>query len=133
MAEHLLDAPEIGASLEQVCREGVTQEMRMDAARLEPCLLGQPPENEEGARAGQRPALGVQEELRLVAAVEERAAPGEIPAQGIDRAAAERDDALLVALAHRPHEPLVEVDSGALEADRLAHAKPGAVEELDEG
>ena len=76
VAEHLLDAPQICASFEQVGREGMPQEVWMDAARLEARLLGQPLEDEEGARAGQRTALGVQEEFRTVTAVEERASSG---------------------------------------------------------
>src|SRR5438552_17783782 len=80
VAEHLLHAPEIRASLEQMRREGVAEEMRMNAPRLEPGLLGQPPEDEEGASAGQRAALGVQEQLGAVTAVEKRAASGQIPA-----------------------------------------------------
>ena len=35
MAEHLLDAAEVGAALEQVRRERVAQQVRMDAFRLE--------------------------------------------------------------------------------------------------
>ena len=35
MAEHLLNGAEVGAALEQVRRERVAQQVRMDAARLE--------------------------------------------------------------------------------------------------
>ena len=38
VAEHLLDAAQIGPALEQVSREGVPQEVRVDALRLEPGL-----------------------------------------------------------------------------------------------
>ena len=132
MAEHLLDAAEIGAALEQVRRERVAQQMRVDARRLEAGLLGQAAQDQERARAGQRAALGVQEELRAVAAVQERAAAAQVAAQRVGRAPAERDDALLAALADRADEALVEVDAAPLEADRLADAQARAVEELDE-
>ena len=78
-------------------------------------------------------ALGVEEQLRPVAAVEERPAAGEVAAQRLGRLAADRDDALLRALADAADEPPLEVDGGALEADRLADAQAGAVEQLDEG
>ena len=67
-----------------------------------------------------------------MAAVEKGPAAREIAAERLGGAAADRDDALLPALAGAADEPLVEVDRGALERDRLAHAEPGAVEELDE-
>ena len=67
-----------------------------------------------------------------MAAVEEGPAAGEVAAERLGGAAADRDDALLAALADAADEPLVEVDRGALEPDRLADAEPGAVEELDE-
>ena len=39
--EHLLHGAEVGAALEQVRRERVAQEVRVDAAGLEPGLLGE--------------------------------------------------------------------------------------------
>ena len=73
MAEHLLDAAEVGAALEQMRGERVAEEVGVDALGLEPCLLGEPAQDEEGAGAGQRAALRVQEELGPEAAVEVRA------------------------------------------------------------
>src|SRR5207248_4067513 len=64
--------------------------------------------------------------------VEIWAAAGEIAAQCVDRLAADRHDALLRALPDAAHEPAVEVDRAALEPHGLAHAQPGAVEQLDE-
>ena len=78
MTEHLLHAPEIRATLEQVRRKRVPEQVRVDAVRLEPCFLGQAAEDEEGARPGQRAALGVEEQLRPVAAVEMGTAPREV-------------------------------------------------------
>ena len=132
VAEHLLDAAQVGAALEQVGRERVAQQVGVDAARLEPGDRGQPAQDQEGARAGQRPALRVQEELGAVAAVEVGAAAREVAAQRLDRWPPDRDDALLAALADDAHEPVVEVDAALLEPDRLGDAQPRAVEQLDE-
>ena len=51
MAEHLLDATEIGSAFEQMGGERVPEQVRVDPLRLEPGLLGQPPQHEEHARA----------------------------------------------------------------------------------
>src|SRR5581483_10348439 len=120
VAEHLLDAAEVGAALEQVRREGVPQQVRVDPLRLEAGLAGQPAQDQERARACQRPALRVEEELRPVAAIEVRPAAGEVAPQRLGRGAADRDDAILAALAGAANEPLVEVDPRAFEPDRFA-------------
>ena len=109
------------------------QQMRVDAPGLEAGLVGEAPEDEERSGSRQGPALCVQEELGPVAAVEERTATAEIAAKRIGGAAPQRDDPLLAALADRAHEPLVQVDSSAFEADGLAHPEARAVEQLDEG
>jgi hypothetical protein len=59
MAEHLLDAAQVGAPLEQMRRERMTEEMWMDALRIEPGSLGEPPDDQEGAGARERPTLRV--------------------------------------------------------------------------
>jgi len=41
VAEQLLDRPQVGAALQQVRREGVPQQMRVHAAGVETCLLGE--------------------------------------------------------------------------------------------
>src|SRR3954447_19077115 len=82
VAEHLLDRAQVSASLEEVRGEGMAEEVRMHAGRVESRLRGQAPEDKEGAGPGQRTALRVQEELRAVSAIEERPAPGEAPAHG---------------------------------------------------
>lgn len=75
MAEHFLNGSEVGSSLQEVGREGVAEEMRVDAERVETRFCGQLPEDQERARPGQRAAAGVQEELGSAACVEERPAP----------------------------------------------------------
>src|SRR5581483_1360520 len=104
----------------------------MDPLGLEPGLSCQAAEDEEDAGAGERAAVGVEEELGPVAPVEVRAAAGEVAAEGFDGLAPDRDDALLVPLAEAAHEPVLEVDRLAVEPDSLAHAQAGAIEELGE-
>ena len=132
MPEHLLDAAEVGPTLEQVRREGMAQQVGVDALRLEPGPLGEAPEDQERASAGQRATLRVEEQLRTVAPVEERTAVREVAAQGLDRVAADGDDPLLAALAGARDEPALRVDVGLAEPDGFAHPKTRAVEELDE-
>jgi hypothetical protein len=132
MSEHFLNRTEIGASLEEVGRERVAQQVGVDALRVEAGLLGEAPQDQEGACAGERAAAGIEEHLGPVAPVEERPALRQVPAERLDRGPPDRHDALLVALADDAHEPAVEVDAGAVEAHRLRDAEAGAVEELDE-
>jgi hypothetical protein len=66
VAEHLLNGTEVGSSLQEMSREGMSQEMWMDALRLEPGIAGEPPKDEKDARASEPAALGVQEELGAV-------------------------------------------------------------------
>ena len=120
MPQQLLDDPQVGAALEEVGREGVAEAMRMakqpsHRARVEtPAAHGQ----EEGVvRAGRerRPSrLQVARELER-------------------RLLAERDDALLAALAADVHDLAVEVDVAEVERDRLLAPQPRRVEELEQG
>ena len=124
VAEHLLDAAQVGAALEQMRRERVPQQVRVDAPGLEPGGLGEPAQDQERARAGERAALGVQEELGPVAAVEVGPAAREVAAERLDRLASD---------AGRPAPcrpcrctrttPVVEVDAVLLEPDRLRDAQ----------
>src|SRR5918994_3472231 len=113
--EHLLDAAEVGAALQEVGGERVAEEMRVHALRVEPGLGGESLQDQESARARERSSLCVEEQLRPPAAVEVRAAAGEVTAHGFHRLPAERDDPLLVALADAANEPVLEVDAGAFQ------------------
>jgi hypothetical protein len=73
MAEHLLDAPEVGAALEQMGRERVSKQMWVHASRLEPCTLGEPSEDEKSACTRERSAFRVQEQRARPTSVEVRA------------------------------------------------------------
>ncbi len=132
MPEHLLDGTQIGSALEQVCREGVAQEVGVDAARLEARPIGKLSQDEESARARQRATADVQEELWPVPAVEVRAPEREVAAHRFRGRAPERYQALLVSLAEHADDSLFEGDATLLEPDRLGHTETGAVEELDE-
>ena len=56
MAEHLLHAAQIGAALEQVGREGVAEQVGVDATGLEPCALGDD-KSDARERAGSAAAI----------------------------------------------------------------------------
>src|SRR5947209_967955 len=112
--------------------EGVPQEVGVDAIRLEPGGGGELAQDEERARARERAALGVEEELGAVAAIEKRAPAGEIAAEGLRRLAADRNDALLRAFAEAADEAALEIDGRAVEPDCLADAQARSVHELDE-
>src|SRR2546425_1155933 len=101
---------------------GRTQQVWVDALRVEPGLLCQAAQDQERPGAGERSALGVQEELGAMAAVEIRAAAREVAPERVDCPAAHRNDPFLPALADAADEPFVEVDAGAIEARRLADA-----------
>jgi hypothetical protein len=120
--EHLLNRPQVCAALEEMRREGVAQEVRVNAFRLEPGAARKPAQDQECARAREPAALSVEEELGPVAAIEVRPAVREVAPQRLDRVAPDRNDALLAALARAADEPLLEVDAGAIEPHRLAHA-----------
>ena len=132
MAEHLLDAAEVGPALEQVRRERMAEEVGVDPLGIEAGLGGESAHDQERAGAGERAALGVEEDLRAVAAVEVRPSTREVAAQGFHRLGAQRHDALLVAFADAADEAGVEIDAAALQAHRLAHAQAAPVEKLDQ-
>ena len=54
--EHLLHAPQVGAALEQVRRERVPQEVRVDPIGLEARLRGEAPQDQERAGPCERAA-----------------------------------------------------------------------------
>src|SRR3954447_3624610 len=63
VAEHLLHRAEIRAALEQVRREGVAEQVRVDPLRLQSGDRGEAAQDQEAAGAGEGAAAGVQEEL----------------------------------------------------------------------
>ena len=67
-----------------------------------------------------------------MAAVEVRTAERQVAPHGFSRGTADRNDALLVALSQHAHDASLEVDRRLLQPERLGHAQPGTVEQLDE-
>ena len=86
----------------------MTEQVRVHARRVEPGLLGAALEDQEGARARERAALRVEEELGAVPAVEVRPAAREVAPKRLDGLASDRHDPFLVPLADAAHEALVE-------------------------
>ena len=130
--EHLLHRAEVGSAFEEMGRERVAEEVRMDATGLEAGPFGELPQDEERAGAGQRAAACVQEEVGTVAAVEVWAAEREIAADGLGGRAAERNETLLAALSQHADDALLDRDAALLEPRGLRDAQPGSVEQLHE-
>jgi len=132
MPEHLLHGAQVRSSLEEMCRERMAQEVRMDASGLEAGTVGELAQDEERAGARERSASRVQEELRPIAAVEVRPPEGEIAAHCLCRGTPEWDEPLLSALSEHAHHALLERDAVLLQPDRLGDTQTGAVQELHE-
>jgi len=132
VAQHLLHRAEIGTALEEVRREGVTEEVRVDPARLEPCTFGQLAKDQEGACASKCTSAGVKEELGSVATVEMRSPERQVAPHGLGGRAPEGDESLLAAFSEDAHHTLLDRDPVLLEPDCLRYAEAGAVHELDE-
>jgi hypothetical protein len=132
MTEHFLNGAEVRTALEQMRREGMPQEVGVDALWVEPCLLRELAQDEERPGPCERAAPGVQEELGPVARVQVRPPSRDVAPERLGGMAADRDDPFFAALADHPNQPVVEVDTCFLEPHRLGDAQPGAVEELHE-
>ena len=87
----------------------------MHTLGLEPGLGGEAAQDQERAGARQRPALGVEKQLRPMPPVEVRPAAREVAPQRLDCLAAHRNNALFPAFADGADETLVEVDAGPIE------------------
>src|ERR1700733_3049705 len=101
MSEQLLDDPDVRAAVEQVGGEGVRRGMggNIGFAGTSGCFAQDPPR----ALPGEPAAAGVEEDagarLPRGLARERRAAPDQVGVKRLDRVAADRDVALLAALA----------------------------------
>ena len=132
VAEHLLHRAKICTALEEVRREGVAEQVRMDATRLEACAFGELAKDQERTGTGERAAASVEEELRSVAPVEMRPAECEVPAHGLGGGAAERNESLLATLSEHAYHTLLDGDTVLLQPDGLRHTEARAVHELHE-
>src|SRR5260221_2956686 len=133
VAEHLLDAAEIGAVIEQMAGEGMAQDMRRDARRIDARLdrerleeLAAAPPRQMALRAARR-----EEEGRGRALGEKGAAHSGIRGERGARRRAQRHQTLLAALAGDEEEALLP-QPRQLQGDELGDAQPGGVEQLDE-
>src|SRR4051794_10461049 len=132
VAEHLLQRAQVAAAGEEVRGERVAQRVRAHPA-LEADLAGVALDDLVEALAGQAAAAPVDDEARLVAQADERGpAARAVRAGRDDRLAADRDEALLRALAARTEHAGVEVDVADLEPDRLRRAQPAGVHQLEQ-
>ena len=101
VSEHLLDGAQIGAALEQVRREGVTQRVRRDGLR-DAGLIDVLAENLPGAHAREWLAARVQKENSLpLSLLERRAELAQVDRDRADRLSADRNEPLLGFLCRR--------------------------------
>jgi hypothetical protein len=129
VAQKLLDSPEIGTSLEKMSRIGVPKGVRVQGAAVGEGIPGEHPPGV----AGRHPvSSGIDEER--AGRFPEQLRPGapEIGGYRVARRGAQRQAPDFCALAqHRDRRP-AQVDGLDIEAATLAHAQPGAVQELEE-
>src|SRR6476646_11043485 len=131
VAEHLLDAAQVAAALEQVGGERVPQRVRRDVLG-DPGLAGVLADELEHRLAGDALAAVVEE--KNVAALEPaqvRAAALEVDPGRLGGALSHRHDPLLRALAGAADDALGQVDVGDAQRDELGDAQAGAVEQLE--
>ncbi len=120
VAEQLLDRPQVGAALEQMRREGVSQPVRMG-------------QDAPQRRRVEAPAAHGQEQRIVRAARQSRACIAQVPSDPPGGLLAERHDALLAAFAPHVDVLLLEVDVLEVEADGLGAPQSARIDELDEG
>ncbi|MCU1469821.1 MAG: family metallopeptidase [Glaciihabitans sp.] len=130
MPEHLLDGAQVGAAIQQVGRGSVAQRMRPGGSGAGD--LSEQARDELINRATVDAFAAGAEEERLVRIAEELVAttlPGD---DGSLCRNTKGDDAFLRPLAGNPHGQSLKIDIGKIEADYLAHAKGGCVEQFDD-
>ena len=132
MTEHLLHAAQIGAALEQMCRERVSEQVGVHPFGLEAGLLGKPSQDQEGAGPRERATAGVEEQIGTVAPVQMGPTEREVTSHRLDRGSPERNDSLLVPLADHAHRACIEVDGALRGSDRFGDPQSRPVEELDQ-
>ena len=132
VAEHFLDDAEVGAVLDEVRGEGVTEGVRGDFfadAREQRLFL----DEIENGHPAQRAAVFVEEGDVVEGRLGGRRARGEVGAEGVGGELAEGDEALFVAFADHAHEAFLQVDVGDQQAAGLGDAQAAAVEDFEDG
>jgi hypothetical protein len=133
VAQHLLQRAQVAAPAEQVGGERVAQRVGLICASS-PAAGGVTLDDLVEALAGQWAAAAIQKQPRLGLVFEQHGAPAAaVGAECGQRLAPDRHDPLLRALAAGAQQPLVEVDVGELEADRLGGAQAARVHQLEQG
>jgi len=134
VAEQLLNRAQVGAALQQVGRERVTQRMRADARTGTACSDIAP--NKAIDTAGRQTSAPIVDKQRLAAvgpagtppnlpfpSSYERGTIVEVAANRLRRAAVERDDAFLTPFAEHTHHPRAQVHMVHVEAGELAETQ----------
>ncbi len=122
MAEQFLDAAEIVARLEQVRRERVPEQVRVDAG-IDALPLG--PVQDPGLyRAGAQPAAPLAQEQGAFLCRGQRPALGQPSAERFPRVAADRHDAVLVALAGHRHGAVIQIEVTDIQSRQLGKPQP---------
>src|SRR5690606_17227463 len=130
VAEHLLNGPEVGAALQQMRGEAVSQRVRSDVSR-DPCRCDVPLQDLPCTHPAQRRASRVQEEPALaLAALQLRTCLTKVHRRRTQCAPANRYQPLLAALSENPEQALVHEDVGSAKPDPLRYAKPGPIPQL---
>src|SRR5665213_1193894 len=134
VAEHLLNAAQIRAAVDQVAGEGVAQHMRRQFRRIEPGgerqLLEQLPATPPRQMAGG--AARRKEPARSGPVFQKTVALIEIVFERASRRLAERHEAFFRTLAAHDQKARIALCRGERQRDELRHAQPRAVEQLDQ-
>lgn len=129
VTEQRLNAPQIGAALQQMRRERMTQLVRR-ARLLDPRRARVRAEELPHTLPRERPAARRQEQHRRRARLRVLRANGEVRIDRREARLAERNKAALPALSKGKNEPLTPLDVRQAEPDELAHAQPSRVENV---
>jgi hypothetical protein len=128
--EKLLDRSQIGTSFQEMSREGVPKGMWMQQLPVREWKPGQDPSY---ITRSETPPSGVHEQRVERFFHQCRPPITEVFRHGSARRIAERQTADFRTFAEYGHGPAFHVDVTDIETTALAHAKPGAIEQLEHG
>jgi len=133
VAEQLLDGAQIGAGIEKMGREGMTQHVRARVGRLRRVSQRGLDTALHGS-ARQTPAPPSREErYASVLAGWRRGARAQVRVQDAAHRPGERQDALTIALAAHPHRLGFRLHVVAIQLDELGQSHAGSVEHFEQG
>src|SRR6266446_3433942 len=133
MPQHLLHGAQIGAMVEQMAGEGMAQHMRRQPNRIEPGGNGELFQQLTAALSRQMPGAAARREepAGRPSVRKEAIATFEIGAEGQPARFAQRDDALLAALAGHQQETRVAPCRGEGQRHELGNPEPRRIEQLE--